>query len=130
MTAETRQDLWTTKGKNYLWTIEHIFPQGERIPEPWVQMVADGDETRAKQLQREHVHRLGNLTLTGFNATLGNKPFLEKRDRTDERGNHVVFRNGLALNEDLKSQEVWTIDKIEARTAKLVARAMQLFQLA
>ncbi|MBP7918675.1 MAG: DUF1524 domain-containing protein, partial [Prevotella sp.] len=27
----------------------------------------------------EYTHKIGNLTITGYNSTLGNKSFLEKR---------------------------------------------------
>ena len=40
-------DLWAKKNKQYVWTIEHIFPQGENIPEHWVKMMANGDKAKA-----------------------------------------------------------------------------------
>ena len=49
---------------NYVWTIEHIFPQGKNIPDEWVKMVADGDVSRAIEVQEKQVHTLGNLTIT------------------------------------------------------------------
>ncbi|MCW1936891.1 DUF262 domain-containing protein [Pseudomonas sp. MDMC_285] len=34
MTLETRVDLWALKGKQYVWTIEHIFPRVKTSPIP------------------------------------------------------------------------------------------------
>ena len=53
---------------NYVWTIEHIFPQGKNIPDEWVRMVADGDMSKAVEVQEKQVHTLGNLTITGYNC--------------------------------------------------------------
>ena len=46
MTKETWVDLWKLEDKQFVWTIEHIFPQGENIPRVWVDMIADGDEKK------------------------------------------------------------------------------------
>jgi hypothetical protein len=129
MTRETWVDLWKMDGKQYVWTIEHIFPQGENIPKAWVNMIADGDRDLAIEYQRSHVHKLGNLTITGFNSSLGNKSFVEKRDRTDRKGRAVGFKNGLKLNEDLANAETWSVKQINARTKKLVDKAIKCFSL-
>jgi len=97
MTRESRVDLWQIDGKQYVWTIEHIFPQGENIPLAWVDMMAEGDQKKAKEIQQAHVHRLGNLTISGFNSSLGNKSYGDKRDRTDAKGRAVGYKNGLKL---------------------------------
>ncbi len=129
MTRETKVDLWEVKKNQFVWTIEHIFPQGERIPPAWVDMIANGDEMKAKDHQQIHVHKLGNLTISGFNSALGNKSFEEKRDRKDKQGRHVGYNNGLKLNEDLVNCSEWTIQQIDIRTKKLVDQAMDLFKL-
>lgn len=86
---------------NYVWTIEHIFPQGKNIPDEWVKMVADGDMSKAIEVQEKQVHTLGNLTITGYNSKLSNMPFVTKRDRKDVYGANVGYRNGLNLNDEL-----------------------------
>ncbi len=111
----------------YVWTIEHVFPQGANIPEGWVKMIADGDAEAARAIQAECVHTLGNLTLTGYNANLGNMAFDKKRDRTDANGVCVGYKNGLNLNEDLVSAGTWTREQIAARTEKLVDLALAAF---
>ena len=129
MTKETWVDLWRVENKQFVWTIEHIFPQGANIPDTWVAMIADGDEQMAKGYQQARVHNLGNLTISGFNSALGNKSFEEKRDRIDRQGRPVGYKNGLKLNEDLVSAQTWTVAQIDARTTKLVNEAIALFQL-
>ncbi|GAB4324085.1 MAG: DUF262 and DUF1524 domain-containing protein [Candidatus Zixiibacteriota bacterium] len=129
MTRESQVDLWQREGKLFIWTIEHIFPQGENIPQAWIDMIADGDENLAKQRQASHVHKLGNLTISGFNATLGNKSFLEKRDRTDRKGRPTGYKNGLRLNDDLARASSWSIQQIDERTRTLVDATMELFTL-
>src|SRR6185295_10449325 len=124
MTRETFIDLWRVEGKQFVWTIEHVFPQGENIPGSWVEMVAGGDEQKAKALQQTHVHKLGNLTISGFNSALGNKSFQEKRDRVDKEGRPVGYRNRLKLNDDLAIAERWSVDQINSRTDKLVQQAL------
>ncbi|WP_217354413.1 HNH endonuclease family protein [Klebsiella pneumoniae] len=78
MTKENQVDLWAVEGKQYVWTIEHVFPQGLNIPNSWVDMIADGDKTLAEQYRQSHVHKLGNLTISGYNSSLGNKCFFGK----------------------------------------------------
>lgn len=111
----------------YVWTIEHIFPQGQNIPKSWVDMVGNGNESLARNIQETHVHTLGNLTITGYNSKLGNLSFEEKRDRTDQNEVYVGYRNGLNLNEDLVGSNVWNKELIESRTEKLVERALKVF---
>lgn len=132
MTNENRMNLWryqeNKKKDIYVWTIEHIFPQGENIKPYWVNMIADGNKTLAKQHQEEYVHKIGNLTISGYNNELSDKDFISKRDRKNTEG-FVGYKNGLSLNEDLKDLKAWTVDDIKARSEKLIKEAMKLFKL-
>ncbi|MHC1757051.1 MAG: DUF262 domain-containing protein [Methanosarcina sp.] len=128
-TRESMVDLWAMDGKKYVWTIEHIFPQGDNIPQPWIDMIAEGDGNKAKELQEQHVHRLGNLTISGYNSNLGNKSFEEKRDRKDKQGRDVGYLNRLYLNEDLAKADKWNIESVDSRTSKLVEETLNLFAL-
>jgi len=130
MTRERQVDLWAMDGKQYIWTIEHIFPQGENIPQPWIDMIAEGNTEKAKELQQQYVHKLGNLTISGFNSNLGNKSFEDKRDRTDKQGRPVGYKNGLHLNQELAEKTDWNITSIQGRTSKLVDEIMDIFSLA
>jgi len=129
-TKETKRDLWERDEKGrFVWTVEHIFPQGPNIPRSWVQTMAGGDEKKAKKIQEEQFHKLGNLTLSGYNSKLGNLSFTEKKDRKDSRGRYVGYRNGLFLNEELKKKSTWSSQDIEERTERLVDLAMDQFKL-
>ncbi|MFI8730170.1 DUF262 domain-containing protein [Stutzerimonas kunmingensis] len=129
MTLETRVDLWALKGKQYVWTIEHIFPQGENIPDTWVQMIANGDAALAEQHRQIYAHCLGNLTISGYNSALGNKSFAEKQSRLDSQGRKVGYNNGLHLNQALANETSWTVDKLKARTDLLVQEVLQKYPL-
>lgn len=112
---------------NYVWTIEHIFPQGKNISDEWVKMVADGDMSKAIEVQEKQVHTLGNLTITGYNSKLSNMPFVTKRDRKDVYGANVGYRNGLNLNDELVNTDTWTSEQIQERTDKLVGLTLKAF---
>jgi hypothetical protein len=129
MTKETWVDLWKFENKQFVWTIEHIFPQGDNIPAAWVTMIAAGDAKKAKEVQQTHVHKLGNLTISGFNSALGNKSFEEKRDRTDRQGRAVGYKNGLKLNADLATATAWSVAQIDARTTTLVDQVLSEFAM-
>lgn len=112
---------------NYVWTIEHIFPQGKNIPDEWVKMVADGDMSKATEVQEKQVHTLGNLTITGYNSKMSNMPFVTKRDRKDVYGANVGYRNGLNLNDELINTDTWTSEQIQERTDRLVGLTLKAF---
>lgn len=129
MTRETERNLWAVKGKQFVWTIEHIFPQGENVPQCWVDMIAQSDEALAKQYLETHAHKLGNLTISGYNSTLGNKSFIEKRDRQDKKGSPVGYNNGLYLNAELAKADSWSVEQIDSRTQDLVQQILQMYPL-
>ncbi len=127
---EIYTDLWSRDNSNkYIWTIEHIFPEGQNIPESWVNMIADGNKEKAKEYLEKYVHTLGNLTITGYNQNLSNMSFIDKRDRKSKDGKDIGYRNGLFLNEDVVNQEEWTIDKINNRTDKIINILMDIFKM-
>lgn len=127
MTKETRTDLWALEKNHYVWTIEHILPQGANLPKGWTDML--GGTEAAAVAQSAHVHRLGNLTITAYNSSLSNKSFVEKRDRTDSAGRAIGYRNGLSLNSDLAARSSWTVEDIEARTTVLTTSVLVRFPL-
>ena len=88
-----------------------------------------GGTAAAASVQQQHVHRLGNLTITGYNSTLSNRSFASKKNRKDSKGNFVGFKNGLALNADVVEAAQWTEDEINARTEKLANQVLKLFPL-
>lgn len=131
MTEETKQDLWartaTGRSTTYKWTIEHILPQGSSLPKEWIEML--GGKDAAQSVQSEYVHQLGNLTITVYNASLGNKGFIEKRDRTDSHGRCIGYRNNLSLNADLAQRSSWDAAAIKERTERLTHQTITAFPL-
>lgn len=128
-TKEIYSDLWSRDNSNkYVWTIEHIFPEGENIPDCWVDMIADGDKEKAKKYRFDYVHTLGNLTITGYNQNLSNMSFEQKKERkSKDKTKNIGYRNGLFLNEDVVSEDTWTIDKITTRTDKIVKTLLEMY---
>ncbi len=100
------------------YTIEHILPQNPDLPDAWRQALGEN----WKALQEEWLHRLGNLTLTGYNAELSDRPFLEKRNH--EGG---FAGSPLRVNQGLGQLEAWGVEQIQARGAALADRALQVW---
>ena len=143
-TREYAPDLWqrNQNNDNFVWTIEHIFPEGKNIPESWVLMLAEGDKIKAEEIQLEVVHLIGNLTLSAYNANLSNRSFQEKQNLSIKKtGNidlKIGYKNGLNLNNiaftinekgvSLANIESWTIEAIKARTEKIVEILVEIFK--
>lgn len=130
MTQESWTDLWKrTEKKVFVWTIEHIFPEGDNIPQCWVDMIANGDRNLANKYRENYTHKIGNLTITGYNSTLGNKSFEEKRDRKNKEGlRYIGYKNGLEINKEIAEKDNWTIDDIKTRTDKLVEELIKVYK--
>ncbi|MDQ5884444.1 MAG: hypothetical protein QG556_784 [Pseudomonadota bacterium] len=99
-------------------TIEHIMPQNDDLSEAWK---ADlGDEW--ERIQKEYLHTLGNLTLTGYNSEYSDKPFLEKRNM---KGGFA--ESPLRLNKDIPGKYHWTENAILSRAETLSEQASQVW---
>ena len=128
-TKEIYTNFWQKdRNDKPIWTIEHIFPEGKNIPKDWVKMIADGNREEAEILQEKYVHKLGNLTLTGYNQNLSNFGFIKKRDRKTG-GKDIGYKNKLFLNEILAQKNEWKINDIETRTKDLVDIALEIFDI-
>ena len=92
-------------------------------------MFDGGDREKAKEYQSLYVHAFGNLTITGYNSTLSNKAFIKKRERKDNNGQYIGYRNGLNLNDDVCDKDEWTVDIIKSRTDCMVKEIMSMFEL-
>ncbi len=134
MTKETWTDLWEYKqyeksnNQVFVWTIEHIFPEGQNIPQAWVDMTAGGDRDLANEYLQKYVHKLGNLTVSGYNSALSNYSFEQKRDRVNKDGKPIGYKNGLEINRELADKESWTVDDITNRTERLVNEVKEMFK--
>ena len=100
------------------YTIEHILPQNPELPVSWRQALGEN----WKDIQEEWLHRLGNLTLTGYNPELSDRPFHEKRDH---QGGFAT--SPLHLNAGLGQLESWGVDQIQQRGARLAERALAVW---
>ena len=133
MTKETWTDLWEYKqyeksnNNAFIWTIEHIFPEGENIPQEWVDMIAGGNRELANEYLQKYVHKLGNLTITGYNSALSNYSFEQKRDRINKDGKYIGYKNGLEINHELAIKDKWTVQDIEERSERLVKEVAEMF---
>ena len=94
-------------------TVEHVMPQD--LTDAWRKALgADADEAHARLL-----HTLGNLTLTGYNQELSNRPFVEKR---------ALFEDShLAMNTEIAAEVSWGAEEIRSRSDRLAAEAILLW---
>jgi len=101
------------------YTIEHILPQNPDLSTAW--RLALGNDWQ--RIQEQYLHTLGNLTLTGYNAEYGDRPFTEKRDMPGG------FRQSpLKLNAGLGEVVEWNETEIQKRAAKLATLAVAVWQ--
>ena len=101
------------------YSIEHIMPVGITSAPLWQDMLGE----RWVDIHDTWLHRLGNLTLTGYNSKYSNRPFDEKKEI--EGG----FRqSAVRLNRDVRDQTRWTANKIEARGERLANRALKVWK--
>jgi len=101
-------------------TIEHIMPQNKNLSTAWQKMLGDDWET----VRDRYIHTLGNLTLTGYNSELGDRPFSEKLALLDEADTHVTV-----LYSDVKDKTEWNAEAIEARAQRLTTIILNLFPI-
>jgi uncharacterized protein with ParB-like and HNH nuclease domain len=104
-------------------TIEHIFPQN---PDPkW--KIELGDEEYGF-IKDNYLNTIGNLTLSGNNGKLGNKPFSEKRDMNIDNKEQGYKYSRLWLNRELKDKSVWNRLEIENRTKLIADRFLKIWE--
>jgi predicted transport protein len=113
---ENHNSKESTNTTNY--SIEHIMPQNEKLSVEWRKML--GDDWR--EVQRRWLHRLGNLTLTGYNSAYSDRPFAQKK--TIEGG---FEESSVRLNKFVREQPKWTAIEIERRGKQLARRALSVW---
>lgn len=101
-------------------TIEHIMPQNNNLSTEWQVMLGDNWIS----VKEKYLHTLGNLTLTGYNSELGDKPFAEKKKKLSDAQTKIV-----TLNVDVMSCDVWNEDTITARADRLADVILQLHSI-
>jgi predicted transport protein len=101
------------------YTIEHIMPQNEAMPEAWKDELGPD----WKRVHETRLHTLGNLTLTGYNSEYRDHPFATKRDM--EGG---FASSPLRLNRGLGQATSWNENDIAARATRLAQEAVAIWQ--
>ncbi len=100
-------------------TIEHIFPQN-----PNAKWKIDLGNDEYVFIKDKYLNTIGNLTLSGNNGKLGNKPFLEKRDLK----NAGYKDSRLWLNKYLSMLDKWDKSEIEKRCDKITKRFLKIWE--
>lgn len=95
-------------------TIEHIMPK--TLSPEWSQALGPN----ARDIHVRWLDTPGNLTLTGYNPELSNKPFLEKRELLGAKTN-------FALSKMLLDRDQWDDEAIEQRGRVLAERAVSIW---
>jgi predicted transport protein len=75
-----------------------------------------------KKIQATWLHRLGNLTLTGYNSTYSDRPFEDKK--TIPGGYN---ESSVRLNKFVREQLQWTPTEMEQRSKLLADRALEIW---
>ncbi len=100
------RDIYNLRNRNYLlskmendgrkefvdvgnYTIEHIMPQNKMLSAEWQEDLGSD----WKDIQQHYLHTIGNLTLTGYNSELSDKPFSEKLNMDGGFKNSPIFMN-------------------------------------
>jgi predicted transport protein len=101
-------------------TIEHVMPQNDKLRDEWKEMLGEN----WKEIQETYLHTLGNLTLTGYNPELSDRPYSEKKSM--EGG---FDSSPLKLNAFLKRTAVWNEEKTQERAVELAQQATKIWSL-
>lgn len=100
-------------------TIEHIFPQN---PDPKWKMELGNDEYDF--IKENYLNTIGNLTLSGNNGKLGNKPFKDKRDLKG-----AGYKDSrLWMNKNLSILKKWGKTEIEMRFDFVSERVLKIWE--
>ena len=114
-TIETK-DVYTHLDNN-VYTIEHIMPQ--HLTPAWNESLG----ANASEIHATWLHRLANLTLTGYNPNLSNNTFAEKRDAKE--GGYKA--SGLKMNQKIAMKETWGLAELEERSKEMLELAMEIW---
>ncbi|MBU0483922.1 MAG: DUF262 and DUF1524 domain-containing protein [Proteobacteria bacterium] len=129
------KDLYNFRSKNYWlrklenhgrkervdvesFTIEHILPQNLDLSSEWRSDL--GPEWQ--EIQNHYLHTIGNLTLTGYNSELSDRPFKEKRDMDGGFSDSPI-----RLNRGLNKLDIWNKGTIEKRAKELASLSTQVW---
>lgn len=94
-------------------SVEHIMPQ--TLTNQWREDLGPD----AKAIHETWLHRIGNLTVTGYNASYSNSSFQQKK-AAPNGFNKTPYR----LNDELKETESWGVEEMQARTERFTDHAV------
>ena len=94
-------------------TIEHVMPQD--LTNEWREALGPD----AAAIHGRLLHTVGNLTLTGYNPELSNRPFSGKRPLFQE--------SNLEMNAEIAKEIQWGPEQIRLRVDRLAARAVKIW---
>ena len=98
------------------YSIEHIMPQ--HLTPAWITSLGDDYE----QIHETWLHRIANLTLTGYNSKYSNSSFTEKRNMANG-----FIESGLRMNMWIAEQDKWTLTELEKRNDLLSEKALTIW---
>ncbi|AKP64981.1 type I restriction-modification system protein [Levilactobacillus koreensis JCM 16448] len=138
-TKDTLDDYMVSKGKKQMprWSLEHILPESSNLKNGWPEMISPDNVDEATTKQDKYMHKLGNLTLTGYNSEMSDRSFEFKRDFVVD-GHYAGLKTGLFINESIPNKESeekintkasWTPEDIERRTIELSDLVISDFSL-
>lgn len=132
----TSKDVYNFRSRNYLlhslenfnrkeivntdnYTIEHIMPQNPKLSVKWQSMLGNNWQ----EVQKNYLHTLGNLTLTGYNSELSDNDFNVKKSM--EGG----FNDSpLRINRFMQHTDVWNEAMINKRAKELATSATNIWK--
>lgn len=134
--ALMNKDIYNFRNRNYLLrklenfkskevvdvenlTVEHIMPQNKNLSQSWKRMLGPNWEV----VHQQWLHCLGNLTLTAYNAELGDRSFEDKKTM---KGGYAD--SPLRINHSLVNVKQWNADEIEKRAEKLAEHALSIWE--
>jgi uncharacterized protein with ParB-like and HNH nuclease domain len=97
-------------------TIEHIMPQ--MLTSSWKKSLGADYEI----IHQKYLHTIGNITLTGYNSEMKNKPFIEKKTMSNGFENSHLF-----LNQSLSKVNIWREEEMLDRANILKERALEIW---
>lgn len=99
-------------------SIEHVMPQ--KLTPAWRKELGPD----AQQIHETWLHRIGNLTVTGYNSKYSNSPYMEKK----------TMPNGFddspyRLNDVMKEHDHWGLEQLQLRSDALTEVALEYWQM-
>lgn len=95
-------------------------PQNKNLSMSWQKMLGENWQS----VHEKYLHTLGNLTLTGYNSELGDKPFEKKKEKLEETITHIAV-----LYSDVKDKSEWNSVNMEKRAKRLAEIILKLFPI-